>query len=119
MPFIHAELPDILAACNVVLGRSGAGTIWEAAAAGKPMVLVPLAGAGTRGDQVENAAWFVARGAAISLEGEEANPARLLTVLDGLVKDPAKHERMAAASQALGKLDASGTISREIASFLS
>lgn len=119
VPFIHAELPDILAASDTVLGRSGAGTLWEAAASGKPMVLVPLAGSGTRGDQVENAAWFVARGAAISLEGEEVNPARLVAVLDGLVKETAQHERMAAASRALGRLDAAGTISREIAAFLS
>lgn len=118
VPFIHAELPDILSASDVVMGRSGAGTIWEAAAAGKPMVLIPLAGSGTRGDQVENAAWFVARGAALSLEGNEANPAKLLEILSHLARDRQSRDRMAEASRALGGLDAVGRISTDIAAFL-
>ncbi len=67
--YLHEELPDILAAASLVIGRAGAGTIWEAAHLGKPLVLIPLAGAGTRGDQIENARWFEAKGAAINLFG--------------------------------------------------
>ncbi|MDR0323598.1 MAG: UDP-N-acetylglucosamine--N-acetylmuramyl-(pentapeptide) pyrophosphoryl-undecaprenol N-acetylglucosamine transferase, partial [Treponema sp.] len=52
-PYIKNELPDVMAAAELVLGRSGAG-IWEWAVSGKPMILIPLTGSGTRGDQVEN-----------------------------------------------------------------
>ena len=72
--YIREEMPDLLAAADLVVGRAGAGTLWESAALGKPMVLVPLCGAGTRGDQVDNAALFARAGAAVSLVGAEATP---------------------------------------------
>ena len=40
--FVGAELPDVLALADVVISRSGAGTIAELTALGKPAVLVPL-----------------------------------------------------------------------------
>lgn len=55
-PYIGSEIADIYAASSMIAGRAGAGTIWEAASLGKPMILIPLSGSGTRGDQVENAA---------------------------------------------------------------
>jgi len=67
-PYLKEELPDIEAACELVVGRSGAGTVWEAASQGKPMVLIPLSGSGTRGDQVENAEYFRRMGAAFILD---------------------------------------------------
>jgi UDP-N-acetylglucosamine--N-acetylmuramyl-(pentapeptide) pyrophosphoryl-undecaprenol N-acetylglucosamine transferase len=66
--YINDAMPDVLAAADLVLCRSGAGTIWEAAALGRPMVLVPLRGSGTRGDQVENARVFSEAGAAVVME---------------------------------------------------
>ena len=67
LPFAYLgeELPHIIAASELVLCRSGAGTIWECKNLNKAMVLVPLRGSGTRGDQVENARLFEKRGAAI------------------------------------------------------
>jgi UDP-N-acetylglucosamine--N-acetylmuramyl-(pentapeptide) pyrophosphoryl-undecaprenol N-acetylglucosamine transferase len=63
--FFHGEMPDVLAAADLVLSRAGASALWEGAAAGKAMVLLPLSTAGSRGDQIENARFFASRGAAL------------------------------------------------------
>jgi UDP-N-acetylglucosamine--N-acetylmuramyl-(pentapeptide) pyrophosphoryl-undecaprenol N-acetylglucosamine transferase len=83
-PYFNDEMPHIIAAADLVLCRSGAGTIWECAGLKKPMILLPLRGSGTRGDQVENARLFEKAGAALNLA--EASPddppaERLLSVL--------------------------------------
>jgi UDP-N-acetylglucosamine--N-acetylmuramyl-(pentapeptide) pyrophosphoryl-undecaprenol N-acetylglucosamine transferase len=63
VPFLGDELPDVLAAADVLVCRSGASTLWEGAILSKPMLLVPL-GAGSRGDQMRNAAVFEEAGGA-------------------------------------------------------
>jgi len=102
--FIRAEMPDVLAASSIVLARSGANTVWECAAAGKPMVLVPLEKGSSRGDQIENAQFFVSRGAAVMLTGADAAPEKLIRALSGLNADKKLYADMAANSAALGSV---------------
>lgn len=83
-PFIYEEMPDVLAAADLVLSRAGANSIWECAVLQKPMILIPLCGAGTRGDQVENAKFFTSHQAALVLEGQEATKENLITLIDKL-----------------------------------
>ena len=71
--FIYKEMPDVVSASDIILSRAGANSIWEAAVLLKPMVLIPLCGSGTRGDQVDNAKFFESRGAAKVLLGQDAN----------------------------------------------
>jgi len=71
-------------------------------------VLVPLAGAGTRGDQVDNAALFEERGAAISLAGDRATPENLLSAIFGFLDDPAGHRAASLAAGELAGADAAG-----------
>ncbi len=104
--YIRDELPDVVAAAEVVVGRSGAGTVWEASALGKPMILIPLSGAGTRGDQVENARYFAEAGAAVSLVGASATAEALAEAVRVVSGDEALRTRMAAASRAAGRADA-------------
>ena len=93
LPYIGEEMSDILAASTIVAGRAGAGTVWESAALGKPMVLIPLAGAGTRGDQVENAEMAEKAGAGICLGSEKASPENTLAaILDYLGNPSARDE---------------------------
>lgn len=101
-PYLREELPDILAAAELVVGRSGAGTVWESAAAGKPMVLIPLCGSGTRGDQVENADYFQSLGAAVSLVGEAASGDSFLAAVLRIADDGDLRSSMAAAAKAFG-----------------
>lgn len=64
-PFLKEELPDLMAGADLIITRAGAGALWEGAALGKPLILIPL-GAGSRGDQVRNAELFTQRGAALT-----------------------------------------------------
>ena len=69
--FIYSEMPHVLSCADVVLSRSGANSLWECVATEKPMILVPLTGSGTRGDQVENAHFFEKCGAARVLDSSK------------------------------------------------
>jgi len=112
--FIREEMPHVMAAAEVVMGRSGAG-IWEWAVCGKPMVLIPLRGSGTRGDQVENAKFFQEAGAALVLTGGDANPRELIHAVKALAQDSEKRSAMAACSAKIGERDGAKIIARVLA----
>ena len=80
-PFIYGEMPDVMAAADIVLSRAGSNFLWECSVTGRPLVLIPLAGSGTRGDQVENARFFESQGAAKVLVGESVTSDSLKAVL--------------------------------------
>jgi len=107
--YFRDELAHIIAAAELVLCRSGAGTIWECASLRKPMVLVPLRGSGTRGDQVENARLFEKAGAAISFTGNAQELGRLIS---SLAEDPERRRSMGEAEIAV--TDAADLIAKEI-----
>ena len=98
--FIYQEMPDVLAAADVILSRAGANSIWEAAVLAKPMVLIPLCGSGTRGDQVDNAEFFRQRNAALVLLGDQATGDNLKSSLQILL-DPATREQYSASVKKL------------------
>lgn len=66
--FVGAELPDVLALADVVVSRSGAGTIAELTALGKAAVFIPLASS-AGGEQTHNARHLHEAGAAVALLG--------------------------------------------------
>lgn len=115
--FISREMADVLAAATIVVSRSGAGAVWECAAAGKPMILVPLEKGSSRGDQLENAAWFEKRGAALVLSGENVTPEKLKeaveTILPGNGGMDVFNSMSAAASDAGGPAACGGMRSSE------
>jgi len=84
-PFLYSEMSDVIAASDIVLSRAGANSIWECAVLKKPLVLIPLTGSGTRGDQEDNARYFEERGAAVVLSREKANSEELLHALEKLL----------------------------------
>ncbi|MCL2067766.1 MAG: undecaprenyldiphospho-muramoylpentapeptide beta-N-acetylglucosaminyltransferase [Treponema sp.] len=112
-PYIRDEIPDVLSASEMVLSRSGAGTVWECAVLGKPMLLIPLCGTGTRGDQAENARFFEKAGAARVLMG--ANPESLIKAVTVLAEDKNVRSAMSAAALRAGNMDGAATIARIIA----
>jgi UDP-N-acetylglucosamine--N-acetylmuramyl-(pentapeptide) pyrophosphoryl-undecaprenol N-acetylglucosamine transferase len=100
--FVGAELPDVQALADVVVSRSGAGTLAELTALGKPSVLIPLVPTG--GDeQLHNARYLQQAGAARALLGKSPTPADLTDALDGLIADPALRAGMAAQAAQLGR----------------
>jgi len=110
--YIGDELPHVIAAAELVLCRSGAGTLWECSSLRKPMVLIPLRGSGTRGDQVENARIFQKAGAAICFTENDAG--KLAALIASLAEDPERRRRMEAAEIAVA--DASTAIAEAILS---
>jgi len=94
--FIYKEMPDVLSCADVVLSRAGANSIWETAILHKPMVLVPLCGSGTRGDQVDNAEFFEKKGAAEVLLGQNANNENLRKALENMLNEENRKKYIAA-----------------------
>lgn len=108
--FVQGEMADILAAADIIVGRAGAGTLWEGAAAGKPMIFIPLSGSGSRGDQVDNASMLAEAGAAVCLTGSAATPEALLEALLPLIGSAEKRQAMADAARRTARPDAATAI---------
>jgi UDP-N-acetylglucosamine--N-acetylmuramyl-(pentapeptide) pyrophosphoryl-undecaprenol N-acetylglucosamine transferase len=106
------DLGDCLAACDLVLGRSG-GSIFELAAAGRPAVLVPYPHAAA-GHQEGNAAWMAEAGAATVVRDEELSAERFAGEVGALLADEPRLSAMAAASAALAKPDAARRIADRV-----
>lgn len=112
--FIVEEMPHVLAAADLVVSRSGANTLAELAALGKPSILVPLSASGSRGDQIRNAEVFRRAGAALVLSEEEANGASLLGAVVGLLADRPRLAAMGEKARALGRPEAAARIANLI-----
>jgi UDP-N-acetylglucosamine--N-acetylmuramyl-(pentapeptide) pyrophosphoryl-undecaprenol N-acetylglucosamine transferase len=106
------DLGDCLAACDLVLGRSG-GSIFELTATGRPAVLVPYPHAAA-GHQESNAAWMAKAGAATVVRDEELDAGRLAAEVGGLIGAEARLAAMAAASAALARPDAARRIADQV-----
>ena len=73
--YIRDEMADLFAAADVVCSRAGANAVFELLALKKPMLLLPLSSASTRGDQELNASYFEKRGYARVLRADEVSAA--------------------------------------------
>ena len=71
--YIRDEMADLFALADVVVSRAGANAVFELLALHKPMLLLPLSAASTRGDQELNAAYFEKRGYARVLKADEVS----------------------------------------------
>jgi UDP-N-acetylglucosamine--N-acetylmuramyl-(pentapeptide) pyrophosphoryl-undecaprenol N-acetylglucosamine transferase len=103
-PFF-TDLPARLASSHLVISRSGAGTVAELAAIGRPSVLVPLPGAIDQ-DQFANAGVLADAGGAIRIAQTEFTPERLASEISTLAAEPARLTMMAAEARSAGRLDA-------------
>ncbi|MFE9245959.1 glycosyltransferase [Nocardiopsis sp. NPDC006938] len=102
--FVGPELPDVLALADVVISRSGAGTIAELTALGKAAVFVPLASSAGN-EQAHNARHLQESGAAVALLGE-VNPTTLRAAVEPLLADPATRDAIASRARSHGMPDA-------------
>lgn len=69
--YLNRELKDVLAASDIMVSRAGATSIFETAALGRPLFLVPLSRRASRGDQILNAKSFKKMGLCDYAEEEE------------------------------------------------
>jgi UDP-N-acetylglucosamine--N-acetylmuramyl-(pentapeptide) pyrophosphoryl-undecaprenol N-acetylglucosamine transferase len=103
-PFF-TDLPVRLASNHLIVSRSGAGTVAELAAIGRPSILVPLPGAIDQ-DQFANAGVLSQAGGAWRIGQADFTPNRLAAEVSALAAEPARLTAMAAAARTVGRLDA-------------
>ena len=65
---ITDNVPYLMSISDLIVGRAGAGVVFECAYMHKPMLLIPLQNGESRGDQVQNAEYFYRLGCARILE---------------------------------------------------
>jgi UDP-N-acetylglucosamine--N-acetylmuramyl-(pentapeptide) pyrophosphoryl-undecaprenol N-acetylglucosamine transferase len=103
-PFF-TDLPARLAANHLVVSRSGAGTVAELAAIGRPSILVPLPGAIDQ-DQFANAGVLSQANGGLRIAQTDFTPDRLASEISALAAEPARLAAMAESARAVGRLDA-------------
>lgn len=100
------------AAADLVISRSGASSVSEICATGKPAIFVPSPNV-AEDHQTHNAMALVSKGAALMVKDSEA-AVSLLKMATESVRDDALLESLSKAALSLARLDAAQTIVDEI-----
>jgi UDP-N-acetylglucosamine--N-acetylmuramyl-(pentapeptide) pyrophosphoryl-undecaprenol N-acetylglucosamine transferase len=109
LPFLD-DIGLAYGAADLAVARAG-GSVWELAAAGLPAVLVP--GEFATGDhQAKNAGWFERTGGAVIVR--ESDAPTIPALVEELLGDRERLERMGAAMRAAAKPDAAERIADEL-----
>lgn len=99
------DMPDRIAKANYIVARSGASTVSEIAAIGRPALLVPYPYALDH-DQSANAARLAAAGGVKVVAQSDLDGERLAKILKAACDDADLMETQAAASRLAGHIDA-------------
>ncbi len=99
------DIPERLARAHLAICRSGASTVAELAAAGRPAIMIPYPHA-IDDHQRENAARLCDAGGGWHLPQADANAAALSALVGRLLAEPAKLQRAAACAARIGVPDA-------------
>jgi len=99
------DLPARIAHSHLVVSRSGASTVAELAAIGRPAILVPLPHALDQ-DQLANARVLEQAGGAIRIDQAAFTPEKLASEIAGIAVEPDRLAIMAQRARAAGALDA-------------
>jgi UDP-N-acetylglucosamine--N-acetylmuramyl-(pentapeptide) pyrophosphoryl-undecaprenol N-acetylglucosamine transferase len=99
------DLPARIAQSHLVVARSGASTVAELAAIGRPSILVPLPHALDQ-DQRANAGVLERAGGAIRIDQADFSAERLAAEVTTLAGAPGRLAGMATAAKSTGALDA-------------
>ena len=103
-PYIN-DMHRVMAAADLVVARSGAITVSEIAALGKPSILIPSPNV-VRNHQEQNAREFEAKGAARVIVESELTPDRLYEEIRSIIGNKAELEKMSVNVKELAKPDA-------------
>lgn len=107
-PFID-NMAEAMGRAALMVCRSGASTLGELAAAGRPSVLIPLPTAADQ-HQLRNAQAYAASGAAVLLEQRELTGERLAAEVQALLGAPEQRQAMARAVRAWARPGAAAAI---------
>lgn len=101
--YVHEELPDILAATDIVITRGGSNSIFEFLALKIPMLIIPLSLQQSRGDQIVNAKAFEKEGFSLTLAEENLTSDSLIScVAEVQQKSEAIRSKMSLSQQTNG-----------------
>nr|MDQ2688314.1 UDP-N-acetylglucosamine--N-acetylmuramyl-(pentapeptide) pyrophosphoryl-undecaprenol N-acetylglucosamine transferase [Armatimonadota bacterium] len=111
--FVRDEIGDVFALADLVIGRSGAGTVAEVCALGKPALFIPLVPTG--GDeQTRNARRLADAGAAKILPSAALTGPALLAEIQALLSDPDGLQAMGRSALALARPNAARDLAQAI-----
>ena len=110
VPFIE-DMAEAYGWADLVVGRAGAMSVWELAAAGVGALLVPFPHA-VDDHQTVNARWLAEAGAAVVVPERELDSARLAQELEALLADRGALTARACRARALARPDAAATVAR-------
>lgn len=96
-PFID-NMPEAFARADLLLCRSGASTVAEVMAAGKPAIFIPFPQAADD-HQMRNAQALARMSAAVVIRQDDLAPATLVASIAELLRDPARLQAMGLAAR--------------------
>jgi UDP-N-acetylglucosamine--N-acetylmuramyl-(pentapeptide) pyrophosphoryl-undecaprenol N-acetylglucosamine transferase len=103
------DMPGAFARADLLLCRSGASTVTEVTAAGKPAIFIPLPTA-TDDHQTHNAAALAEGGAARLLPQSQLTTEHLVTKVASLLQDPQQLDKMSEAARRFSHPEAAAEI---------
>ena len=103
------DMPTVMAAADVVIGRAGSATCNEIAVTGTPCILIPSPNV-TGNHQENNARVLENGGGAVVLLEKDCTPDVLYAEIQGLLVDEQRREDMAKALHGMVKLDSAERI---------
>ena len=103
------NMPTVMAAADVVIGRAGSATCNEIAATGTPCILIPSPNV-TGNHQEKNARVLEAAGGAVVILEKDCTPEVLYAEVQGLLVDEERRVKMGKALRGLVKLDSAERI---------
>lgn len=103
------NMPTVMAAADVVIGRAGSATCNEIAATGTPCVLIPSPNV-TNNHQEKNARVLEEAGGAVVILEKDCTPEILYAEVQGLLVDEERREQMSKALRSLVKIDSAERI---------
>jgi UDP-N-acetylglucosamine--N-acetylmuramyl-(pentapeptide) pyrophosphoryl-undecaprenol N-acetylglucosamine transferase len=110
---IGPELADIYALADLVIGRSGGGTVAELAVLGKPAIFIPLPGTASD-EQTRNAKVLAEAGGALVIPQIELTPERLRKQINDLLGDRDRLQQMSDSAKTVAQPDAASKLADEI-----
>ena len=103
------NMPTVLAAADVIIGRAGAATCNEIAAAGTPCILVPPPNV-TNNHQEKNARVLEAGGGAVVVLEKDCTPERMYALVKDLMADEDRRSEMSRKLHTMVRLDSTQRI---------
>ncbi len=119
LPFLReVELREAYAAADLIISRSGSGSVFEVAACGKPSILVPLSNS-AQNHQVKNAYAYAHYEACVVMEETNLTPHFLFEKIKYLFAHPDEMEKMSGKAQEFSKPESAQAIAKYLITFAS